>query len=136
MSYQQFSPQTIKHTSIMAMVSLAASISSFFFVPVLGSVIGIVAGNMAKKEIRESNGMIVGESLAQLGVVIGWVGIALWGLGICCGLLAAVLGLLPVIGGICVSILPFLGELLPWLLPAPTPSPSSLLIVPMLLVMG
>lgn len=69
-----FQPQD---TSTWAIVSLIGGIVSFLFAPFIGSVVAVIAGNIAKKEIRESNGRISGEGLATAGLVMGWVNIAL-----------------------------------------------------------
>lgn len=114
MSYQQFSPDNLKKTSIMAMVSLGTSIAAFFIIPVLGSVIGVITGNMAKKEIQGSGGAIAGENLAKLGVTIGWVGIALDVIGICCGFITFAL---PIFGSILIATFPFLAELFNFIKP-------------------
>jgi hypothetical protein len=113
MSYQQISPENLKRTSVMAMVSLAASIAGVSIFPIIGSIVGIVTGNMAKKEIRGSNGTIVGENLAQIGIVISWVSLAIEGIGLCCAVVAALFGLTPVLAEVCIAALPFLGNLIP-----------------------
>jgi hypothetical protein len=78
--------QPVAETSSMAIISLIASIAGLFILPLAGSIVGIIVGNMAKKEILESGGMKTGDGLAQAGVIIGWVGLALWGLGILAGI--------------------------------------------------
>jgi hypothetical protein len=42
----------------------------------IGSVLAIILGNRAKREIRYSHGALTGEGMATAGVIIGWVGIA------------------------------------------------------------
>jgi hypothetical protein len=83
--------QPVAETSSMAIISLIASIAGLFIFPLAGSIVGIITGNMAKKEILESGGMKTGEGLAQAGVIIGWVGLGLWGLGILAGIVFGVI---------------------------------------------
>lgn len=83
-SYQDEQPSILRQTSMTAIISLIAGLSMFIGIPVAGSVIAIVTGNMALKEIRNSNGMVVGESYARIGLGLGWFGVLLWGSGIIC----------------------------------------------------
>jgi hypothetical protein len=108
MNEPQFHSDILKRTSTMAIVSLLGGISFFVGVPIIGSVIAVITGNMAIKEIRSSGGMVTGENLAKIGLITGWFGLGVWILGIVC----AVLGLLPVIASVCVAAFPFLTELL------------------------
>src|SRR4051794_9699013 len=41
----------------------------------IGSVLAIVFGSRAKREIRESHGLLTGEGMATAGIIVGWVGI-------------------------------------------------------------
>ena len=41
----------------------------------IGSVLAIVFGNRAKREIRESRGQLTGEGMATAGIIVGWVGL-------------------------------------------------------------
>jgi len=104
----QFHPEILRRTSTMAIVSLIGGISFFVGVPIVGSVVAVITGNMAMKEIKTSNGMVTGENLARIGLITGWFGLVVWGLGLIC----AVLGLIPVIGSVCVAGFSFFTELL------------------------
>jgi hypothetical protein len=42
----------------------------------IGSVLAIIFGNRAKREITHSNGQLTGEGMATAGVIIGWIGVA------------------------------------------------------------
>ena len=78
-------------TSSMAIISLVAGILGFTFLPLLGSIVAVITGPMAKKEIAQSGGTLTGESLAQAGLIMGWIGIILSVLGFCVfGVLVAV----------------------------------------------
>ena len=61
-----------------AIASLICSIlGALFFLPLIGSILGLIFGSTAKRQIRESRGREGGESLAQAGVILGWVGLGL-----------------------------------------------------------
>jgi hypothetical protein len=57
-----------------ATASLVCAISGFFMIPVVGSILGIVFGNTAKRRIA-GDPTLNGGSLARAGIVVGWVGI-------------------------------------------------------------
>ena len=85
MSYQTppgGTPYTIPNSNL-ALVSLITGILGLTIFPLAGSIVAVITGSMAKKEIAESGGTIGGESLATIGTVLGWVGIALGILGFC-----------------------------------------------------
>jgi hypothetical protein len=75
-----------KKTSTLAIVSLSTGIVGIVlgwnFVPFLASIIAVITGHMARKEIRNSNGMIEGDGLALTGLITGWAMIALSILGL------------------------------------------------------
>ena len=58
-------------------------------VPIVGGIIAVITGHMAKKEIRQSSGMLGGDGLATAGLVLGYSNLAL---GVC---LCVVLALFP-----------------------------------------
>ena len=57
--------------SRLAIVSLVAAIAGWSFLPVIGGVIAIITGYLAKKEIQDSEGRLRGDGLATAGIVIG-----------------------------------------------------------------
>lgn len=74
-------------TNTMALVSLVTGILGLIGVlPLIGSIIAIVTGNMAKKEIETNPGMYSGEGMARGGQILGWIGVVLGALA-CCGFL-------------------------------------------------
>lgn len=88
---------TTPGTNTTAIISLIVSLLGVAGVlPFIGSIAGIITGQMAKTEIARSGGMQTGEGLAQAGVIIGWIGLLLWGMGVCAALLFAVV--LPIFG--------------------------------------
>jgi len=70
-------------TSSMAIISLVSGISSWFVLPVLGAIIAVFTGHLAKKEIRESEGRLTGMEWANAGLALGYVHLALVAIGIC-----------------------------------------------------
>lgn len=83
-------------TSNMALVSLIAGILGLTFLPVAGSIVAVITGYMARKEIQESSGALSGDGMATVGLVLGWIGIALMVIGLC---VAGVIVLIPLCGG-------------------------------------
>jgi hypothetical protein len=79
---------TVPPNSTMAIVSLVAGILGLSIVPGIASVVAIITGNMAMKEIRESGGSLGGEGMARVGIILGWIAVALAVVGICCALIA------------------------------------------------
>ncbi len=69
--------------SSMAMVSLVTGILGLTLLPGLASIVAVVTGYMARKEIRESAGALGGESQTTIGLILGWIGVAISAIGIC-----------------------------------------------------
>ncbi|MCJ7695011.1 MAG: DUF4190 domain-containing protein [Anaerolineaceae bacterium] len=88
-------PQRINVTSPWAIVSLISGIASFVFLPLIGAILAIIGGYVAKKEIRTSNGQVGGGGMATWGLILGWINIALGLITVCIIILMAV----GVIGG-------------------------------------
>ncbi len=68
--------------STLAIVSLVAAIAGWSFLPVIGGVIAIITGHLAKNEIRESEGRLRGDGLVTAALVIGYA---------CVGIFAVIL---------------------------------------------
>ncbi len=64
-------------TSSSATVSLIFGILSWVVLPVIGAIIAIIAGHMARREIQASNGQLGGSGMATAGLVLGYVHIGL-----------------------------------------------------------
>jgi membrane protein YqaA with SNARE-associated domain len=62
----------VRQTSTLAVVSLVAGILGWTLLPFLGSLVAIVTGHMARKEIRQ-NPAQDGDSMAVIGLVLGWL---------------------------------------------------------------
>lgn len=58
-------PNAVPRTSSLA---ITAFVVSFFI-----SWVGIILGYLARKEIRESNGTLAGDGLAQGAIIVGWI---------------------------------------------------------------
>ena len=84
--YQQPSHSQAAPTHTLAIVSLIASILGLTLFPAIGSIIGLITGYIARRDIREQPGRYAGDGLAIAGIVTGWIGIALQVIGICIAL--------------------------------------------------
>jgi hypothetical protein len=51
--------------------------------PIIGGIVAIITGHMAKKEIRASGGSISGDGLATGGLILGYLNVGLLALCIC-----------------------------------------------------
>ena len=94
--YQNQQPSPPQPNSTMAIVSLVSGILGWSFIPLLGSLIAIITGHMAKKEIRESAGTLGGNGLATAGLILGYIAIGLTICGCLIAIAAMALGLIPV----------------------------------------
>jgi hypothetical protein len=64
-------------TNTMAVISLISGIVGLTILPIVGSIIALILGYMARKEIRESGGSQGGDGFATAGLVMGWIGVGL-----------------------------------------------------------
>ena len=72
----------VRTTSSLAIASLVSGILGWTLLPVIGTLVAIITGHMARAEIRRSAGALDGDGLAIGGLVLGWVSALLWILGI------------------------------------------------------
>lgn len=87
------SPTPTTRTSIAAIISLVAGILGFVqILPLIGPLAAVVAGHIAKSEIKKSNGMVTGNGLATTGLILGYIMLAL-GLCVACIFVLAFAGL-------------------------------------------
>ncbi|MGB9640965.1 MAG: DUF4190 domain-containing protein [Anaerolineales bacterium] len=77
--------------SSMAIVSLIAGICGLTIFPFIGSIVAVITGSMAKKEILNSRGALGGDGLAKAGIILGWIGIGLGVLGFCIAAVAIII---------------------------------------------
>ena len=66
----------------MALVSLIMGILGWVALPIIGSLLAVVFGHAALGEIDRSGGQIGGRGMGQIGLILGYVGLALWVLSI------------------------------------------------------
>ncbi|MFC1996870.1 DUF4190 domain-containing protein [Chloroflexota bacterium] len=69
--------------STKAIITLVAGILGVTFFPLVGSIVAVILGPMAKREIDESGGTLGGKNLAQIGLILGWIGLGLSLCGCC-----------------------------------------------------
>jgi hypothetical protein len=62
-----------RQTSALAIISLVSGLLGWTFLPLVGSLVAIVTGHMARAEIQRSNGQMDGDGLAIAGLVLGWL---------------------------------------------------------------
>ncbi len=62
-------------TNTLAMVSLVAGIASFVIVPILGALVAIITGHMARGQIRRTGED--GSAAALAGLILGYIHLAL-----------------------------------------------------------
>ena len=67
----------IRQTSSLAVASLVSGILGWTLLPFIGTIVAIITGHLARKEIRLSQGRLQGDGLAIAGLVLGWVSVAL-----------------------------------------------------------
>ncbi len=61
----------------LSMLSLISGILGFCFVPVAGSIAAVVSGHMAMSHFRTDPQPGNNQNLAQVGVILGWIGVGL-----------------------------------------------------------
>lgn len=83
-------------TSGLAVASLVSGIVGLSMVPLLGSILALILGYMARREIRDRPNELTGDGLALAGIVLGWISVGLAVLGflvfgaiMVCGICAA-----------------------------------------------
>ena len=81
----------VRQNSALAVISLVAGILGWTLLPFLGSLVAIVTGHMARKEIHQ-NPALEGDTMAIIGLVLGWVAVI--------GTVLAILAFLLLFGGL------------------------------------
>ena len=74
---------TPQQNSTTAIISLVAGILGLSVFPIIGSIIAVIVGHMAKGEIARSGGALGGGGAATFGLVLGYIGLGLGLLGVC-----------------------------------------------------
>ena len=86
-------PPVHRTTSAMAVVSLVFGVTAWCMLPVIGAIVAVVCGHVARSEIRRSPGQLEGDSLAIVGLVLGYVQLAFGLIVMLFAIAALVLGL-------------------------------------------
>ena len=68
---------TIRQTSSLAIVSLVFGVLGWTLLPLLGCLVAVITGHLGRAEIRRDPEQYQGDGLAVIGLVLGYVGIAL-----------------------------------------------------------
>jgi len=68
-------PYAAPPTNTLAIVSLAAGVASYFMVPVIGGLVAIITGHMARGQIRRTGER--GAGFALIGLILGYLHFAL-----------------------------------------------------------
>lgn len=72
----------IRQTSATAVVSLVFGIACWFALPLVGAIVAVVTGHIARGEIRRAPDRLEGDGLALAGLLLGWVHLVLIALSI------------------------------------------------------
>ena len=72
--------------STLSLTSLIMGILGWFVIPIVGAIIAVITGHMAKNEIRQSKGALGGDGMATAGLILGYANLAL-GLCVCLALI-------------------------------------------------
>ena len=68
---------SFRQTSTLAVVSLIFGITGWTVLPVIGGIVAIVTGHLARGEIRREPERLQGDGLAVGGLVLGYAALAL-----------------------------------------------------------
>ena len=71
-----------RQTCTTATVSLIFGILSWCLLPIIGAIVAIITGHMARGEIKRSNGTLDGDGVAVIGLVLGWAHLAVIALAV------------------------------------------------------
>ncbi|MGV8941544.1 MAG: DUF4190 domain-containing protein [Lysobacter sp.] len=71
----------------MAIISLVAGVLGWTLLPMLGSIVAIITGHLARSEIRGGKGSIEGDGMAVAGLVLGYAMVVLGVLAVLAALL-------------------------------------------------
>ncbi|HET8818085.1 MAG TPA: DUF4190 domain-containing protein [Xanthomonadaceae bacterium] len=75
--------QPLPRTSTTALLSLIFGILSWCVLPLVGAVVAVVTGHVARAELRRAApGELEGDGMAVAGLVLGWANLAVMALGL------------------------------------------------------
>jgi len=96
--YPPQQPAYVPQSSTLALVSMICGFLGWTLLPGVGSIIAVITGHMAKSEINRSGGRITGSGMATIGLILGYLSIALGLVAVCLLIILPLLG----VGGIAV----------------------------------
>lgn len=73
-------PRLGVRTSGAAIVSLLFGFAAWTVLPVVGAIVAVICGHLARATIRRSAGFVDGDALALGGLILGWLQLLLVGL--------------------------------------------------------
>lgn len=79
--------EDILPSSTLAIVSLVSALLGFTFVPVIGGIVALVTGYMARSETRSIPPRASGDGMATAGIIMGWIQLGLLVVGVCCAII-------------------------------------------------
>jgi hypothetical protein len=71
-------------TSSLALVSLVSGILAWILLPIVGAIVAIITGHMARRELRAEAGRLSGDGMATAGLILGYAQVVLILLPACC----------------------------------------------------
>ncbi len=71
-----------RQTNTLAVISLVAGLLAWTLIPVLGSIAAIICGHLARSEIRSAPDHYDGDTLALIGLILGWAQVVVTILGL------------------------------------------------------
>jgi hypothetical protein len=89
-SFPPLEDENVLPNSTLAIVSLISALLGFTFVPVIGGIVALITGYMARSETRSIPPKASGDGLATAGIILGWIQLGLLVVGICCALISFV----------------------------------------------
>jgi Domain of unknown function (DUF4190) len=72
-----YAPPPARTVCTAAIVSFAFGIGAWLILPFIAAIVAVIAGHMARGEIRDSQGRLDGEGFAVAGMVLGYIQLAL-----------------------------------------------------------
>ncbi|MDO5611027.1 MAG: DUF4190 domain-containing protein [Pseudomonadota bacterium] len=74
---QMAQPLPLRQTNVMAVIGLVSGILSWILLPFIGAIVAVITGHMARKEIRLAPDHFEGDAMAVIGLVLGYLQLAL-----------------------------------------------------------
>jgi hypothetical protein len=82
--YNDEHSMAVPPTSPLAIVSVIAGVLGFSAVPVIGGIVALITGYLARKDTKASPPTASGDGLAVAGIIMGWIQVGLAVISICC----------------------------------------------------